>query len=366
MLPVGCLLLLATTSVQAQDQKITDLFPIFVDGKSGYMDRKGQVRISPRFSYGGYFSEGRAVASVPEDRKLGFIDETGNFINKSRFDVAKDFSDGLAAVGYGTYGLNWTSNHKWGYINRDGTFTIKPQFKNTYGFFEGLAAVENDEGNWGFIDKRGKVIIPFDYKYVVSFSEGLACVLIDGNFGFIDKSGKIVIKPVYSMPNKFHEGLAHLAVGDTKEVNLKTQRLFTPAADDLRVFIDKTGKIVFQLPKRAVGAYNFSEGLAQIIMPDGLTAFIDRNGKYVIRPKDYDLAGNFSAGLAPVIVNEKVSFINKTGKIVMKTDYSHAEDFRHGLSWARKGRTIDEGGDGKNIEYYYIDTNGKVVWQSGK
>ena len=43
--------------------------------------------------------------------------------------------------------------------------------------------------------------------------------------------------------------------------------------------------------------------------------YIDKAGKFVINPQ-YQSAGNFNAGLAPVRVCDREGYINKTGKYV--------------------------------------------------
>ena len=50
----------------------------------------------------------------------GYIDSTGKTIIPLRFDDARGFSDGLAAVQVGG---------QWGYIDTLGTFVIQPQFE---------------------------------------------------------------------------------------------------------------------------------------------------------------------------------------------------------------------------------------------
>ena len=61
------------------------------------------------------------------------------------FDLATDFSEGLAAIRVGD---------KWGYINKDGKLKIDFLFDRAKPFCEGMAAVSiNDK--WGYIDKFG-------------------------------------------------------------------------------------------------------------------------------------------------------------------------------------------------------------------
>ena len=49
-------------------------------------------------------------------------------------------------------------NDKFGYINKTGNFSIEPKYKVAKNFSEGLAAVEID-GKWGFINTKGEIII---------------------------------------------------------------------------------------------------------------------------------------------------------------------------------------------------------------
>ena len=63
--------------------------------------------------------------------------------------------------------------------------------------------------------------------------------------------------------------------------------------------------------------------------------------------KKYDDAGNFSEGFARVALNDKVGFIDKTGKQVVPCVYDDAWDFSEGLvgvALAGKSAFIDESG----------------------
>ncbi|ECC1273812.1 WG repeat-containing protein, partial [Campylobacter coli] len=49
-------------------------------------------------------------------------------------------------------------NGRWGFIDRSGKFVIKPKFDSIWDFSEGLAKVKLN-GKYGFIDKSGKIVI---------------------------------------------------------------------------------------------------------------------------------------------------------------------------------------------------------------
>ncbi|ENA9430640.1 WG repeat-containing protein, partial [Campylobacter coli] len=59
------------------------------------------------------------------------------------------FSEGLAGV---------KLNGRWGFIDRSGKFVIKPKFDSIWDFSEGLAKVELNR-KYGFMDKNGKIVI---------------------------------------------------------------------------------------------------------------------------------------------------------------------------------------------------------------
>jgi len=122
----------------------------------GYVDKTGKVIIKPRFDDARRFSEGLAFVQeslyrpkfdgsppFPQTLKTsrevemvtpraGFIDKTGEFVVPlSGFDATCDdcyFSDGLALV---------HMDGKFGYIDQTGKFVIKPKFEIADRFSEG-------------------------------------------------------------------------------------------------------------------------------------------------------------------------------------------------------------------------------------
>lgn len=104
----------------------------------------------------------------------------GDWVIEPRFDQAKDFADGLAAVSL--YG-------KWGFIAKNGQSAIAYRYDQCGPFCEGLARV-NLYGKWGFVDKNGELVIPFKYSKASDFSNGLAKVTIGDKSGYIDKTGE--------------------------------------------------------------------------------------------------------------------------------------------------------------------------------
>lgn len=138
--------------------------------KYGYIDielikRKKELKvlsyafaIKPRFVHAGKFSEGLAPVGLGKDYlnpQWGYIDKKGKFViePQAKWGKAREFSGGLAPVKVGP----WLENGKWGYIDRAGKVVIEAKFDDAKPFSHGLAAVTIDEAI-GYIDKTGKYV----------------------------------------------------------------------------------------------------------------------------------------------------------------------------------------------------------------
>ncbi len=201
-----------------------------------YLDRDGEIVARAPELYSGEFSDGLASFMYMVDKQTyhrlqGYFDKEGRIAIPPSFDVAMNFSEGLAAV---------KKNDRWYYIDKEGkvAITLPDHCGSTREFRNGLAPVklgaelvrdepnnrnEHRGGQWGYIDRTGKVVIPPAFIEgslgKLNFSaEGLACVgtkfddVTERRFGFIDRTGKFVIEPQFLEATHFSSGLAAVQV----------------------------------------------------------------------------------------------------------------------------------------------------------
>jgi len=153
--------------------------------KYGFKDSLGNVVIKAQFDKVGYFYEGLANVTIGAKResylssdgdsatmwvggKMGFIDKTGQYVVKPKYDFCGSFSNGVAVV---------EKDEKWGYIDRTGKEIIKLQYDNASDFWDvnGFAAVSKD-GKWGLIDIKGRIVVPIEHKGAYSTQDGVAII----------------------------------------------------------------------------------------------------------------------------------------------------------------------------------------------
>jgi hypothetical protein len=221
-----------------------------------------------------------------------------------------------------------------------------------------LNSCESKTGRYGYIDKKGKLVIDSTYWKAESFSEGLAYVVDKFGDVFIDKTGKIVLKCENYIGNRnyrFSNGLALVQISDTSGYHLfyidkKGKTIIDGKFNDANDFYEGLACIC-NTAEQTGYFYNKSTGEKQSDTYDFYYSFIDTTGKVIIKP-EYKKAGNFSEGLAWVETNDhKFGYIDKTGKMIIESQrYFEVGNFSEGLAWVKLT-------DGK---YAYIDKTGKI------
>jgi len=373
---LSLILMICCLAIVAKAQHKSDnWFPVMVDGKAGYIDRNGKVVLEPKYDGASQFSEGLARVSVGRDTIIsegfsqGFIDENGTVVIQPQWDVVSYFSEGLAAVGFdqtktsfklGNKTLYTSASHpwyRWGFIDKNGKVIIDTKFSDVSEFRDGIAVANTDphEPKYGFIDRKGNWVIQPQFEHASQFSEGLALVFVKGKYGFIDKTGKIVIRPRFTSARDFSEGVACVRIGGDV---IKPTGMSISNHPGKHAFIDKNGKIVISL--KNASCRSFSEGLASFEEYGKYgEGFIDHTGRVVIKPNGGGQS-DFSEGLRLAILDGGFAWIDKAGKVAIKSPFAFAEDFRNGLA------SVADSLELWKANWGYIDKSGTVIWKPSR
>ena len=325
--------------LQVSQSAASQLFPIHVEDRWGYIDGNGDIAVEPRFLAAGYFREGLAIAAIPKKESLfpssrgglGYIDTTGTEVIPATYLDATDFSEGLAGV--------CTQEGDWIYVDRQGNTALDPSQQGLHAgipFSEGLTPVGSKTG-WHYMDKKGTLVIDATaYRWVTSFSEGLAAVQVrEGLWGFIDKTGTLVIPPRFKGVLPFSEGLAPVQIDrrwayiDTKgeiAISPKFRPLVSRRANVvigvLQIAFLFFGQWLSSPPLTGyLPIHQFSEGLAAVHTGRNKWAYIDKSGEIVVESKNRSglhVPGEFHHGLAESYDGEKLGWMNREGEYVWK------------------------------------------------
>lgn len=153
---------------------------------------------------------------------------------KPQYYSSTDFSEGYAAV---EFYEPIPGIERWMYIDKTGKKAFDKTFSGAFKFENGFADAwvsSNFKTEYGFIDHEGNFHTDDKYRLVGEYSENLAFAHKDGKSGYVDKTGKLVFtipREDFMMP--FKNGLACSGVILKGETKMK------------KAYYDKTGKVVF-------------------------------------------------------------------------------------------------------------------------
>jgi hypothetical protein len=322
---IAVMVLCSGAATSAQNRHFGLPFVVTINGKYGFADANCRMVIPAQYSEAFDFSEG--LAAVKIGQKWGYIDESGKLVISAQFAGAWYFSDGLASVKLDE------QSPLWGFVDKSGLVVIRPQFGMPLWFSEGLVEGYGEKNHilnipLGYVDHAGKYTIHLDepgmeIEFLLGFSEGVARVSMepkhaDGSvgpskYGYIDHNGKWIIPRLFTGADDFHEGLA-AATGE----------------DGTWGYIDKAGQFVISPRFEAAG--EFSEGLAAVKVA-GRWGWIDKSGNLVIEPRFVEEeVGVFRSGMAVLVHDRKVGYINTKGEMVVPQQLDGGSEFVRGVA----------------------------------
>lgn len=326
---------------------IEGMAQVWLDGKTGFVDKDGNEAVPLVYDESSQFSEGLAIVDTitskgesDEIKKYGYVDKTGAEVTPLKYDYAEPFYDGLAYVG---------RDSKYCFINQKGeevTALADHQFR----FYNEKLLVVDDVNGQKLIDLDGNDVTTKSYYTISKFKDGYAVVEeMDGydstlKYGFIDRAGKEITPIIYDSVTDFYEGYAAVAIGDKAGFIDTTGREAIPLKFDYESWFE-----YYKSGYRIDPPMRFSEGYATVML-NGKWGYIDKAGNEII-PIKYDYATAFSEGMAAVQYYNKWGFIDNTGKVEVPFMYDYAEPFANGRAAVivRRGYTDVCG---------YIDKNG--------
>jgi hypothetical protein len=102
------------------------------------------------------FPASEGLRGIKRNGKYGFIDDLGRLRIANRYEDIKPFSEGLAA---------FKIRNKWGFINRDEKIVIQPAYDEASPFSNEYSIIKQ-KGLYGYMNNEGRVVLPARYDAV--------------------------------------------------------------------------------------------------------------------------------------------------------------------------------------------------------
>ncbi|MCH8047038.1 MAG: WG repeat-containing protein [Planctomycetes bacterium] len=328
--------------------------PVEVNGKYGYVDEHGEIAIPLQYDLASEFSEGLARV-MREKTAIEIIDMGGNV--QGTLENAwsySDFSEGLLAY----FEREDRERGESGYLDAQARVVIPPRFSAAFPFVDGRAVVEVGRKH-GIIDRQGDWVVEPQFYCVLTFEKGEATTPFakGEQWGFINRDGEVVLEPRYRDAMPTYQGLTGVWVGTE--------------ADESCGVVDVSGQWVIPPKFRHCGG--FHDDTIPVAVDDKW-GVVDLQGNWIIPPK-YTSANAFHDGLSRVYVgggrNEdycledgKFGFVDRNDKLVIRAKFDDAEDFKDGVARVKKFPRRDP--YGQKTKTGWIDTTGKFIWKPSR
>ena len=171
------------------------------DGTEKTIDYQGMIvnRVSPPTvsNVELIFQSNEGLRGIKRDGKFGFIDERGRLRIANRYDDIGEFHEGVAP---------FKLIGKWGFINTSDQVVINPNYEKVSNFHNGLV-IANRNGKTGVINKKGSSILTFQYDSIHFLPNKKFLLYAGGLRGMADENGIILIDPRFAYLAEIENGL---------------------------------------------------------------------------------------------------------------------------------------------------------------
>jgi len=159
-----------------------DYFLVKKNGKYGFLDKKGRLRISNRYEEAQPFHDGLAAIKLRD--KWGFIDKEEAIVIQPYYSSVEPFHLELSIV---------QKSNKFGLINKSGEEVVGIRWKNIERLESGNYKVEDEAGKLGLISDLGQFILRPSFDELED-SYGKVIVTQNGRQGILDYAGNQLFK----------------------------------------------------------------------------------------------------------------------------------------------------------------------------
>ncbi|RED99738.1 WG repeat protein [Marinoscillum furvescens DSM 4134] len=148
----------------------------------------GRELLSPKDGVEKVLTFEESFFHIIEDGKHGFVDTNGKLRIANRYDSAQYFQEGYAPI---------KLMGKWGFIDKSEILRIQPFYLSSSVYKNGLAIVQVSEG-YGLITRQGEEVVATRWKYIERLGTGNYRVTDwDGKVGLVDVNGRFIVRPNY-------------------------------------------------------------------------------------------------------------------------------------------------------------------------
>ena len=170
-------------------EEVRDMSELFIgvkiDGRWGFVDINGKLRIANQYDNIGPYNEGLAPIKILN--RWGYIDKREDIVVQPAYDTVYHFRGGLCEV---------VKKGKYGLIDAGGKITLDCEYDNLHRLKTGGYLSKKDT-KYGLVSKEGRLLILPRFEYVEDLNNGFVIASRKGKYGLMSSDGVSIIPMIY-------------------------------------------------------------------------------------------------------------------------------------------------------------------------
>jgi len=180
-----------------------------IDGRWGFVDINGKLRIANQYDNIGPYNEG--LAPIKIRGRWGYIDKREDIIVQPAYDTVYNFRGGLCEV---------VKKGKYGLINAAGKITLECEYDDLLKLKTGGYLSKRDN-KYGLVSEKGRLLILPRFDKVEDLDNGFVIASRKGRFGLMSNNGVSIIPMIYEELKYDRFNDVYLAANSTEWIELE-------------------------------------------------------------------------------------------------------------------------------------------------
>jgi hypothetical protein len=179
-----------------------------IDGRWGFVDINGKLRIANQYDNIGPYNEG--LAPIKIRGRWGYVDKREDIIIQPAYDTVYQFKRGLCEV---------VKKGKYGLINAQGKITLECEYDNLIRLKTGGFLIKN-ENKFGLVSSEGRLLILPRFENMIDLDNGFVIASRKGKYGLMSNDGVSIIPMMYDDLKYDTFNDVYLAATSSKWINI--------------------------------------------------------------------------------------------------------------------------------------------------
>ena len=163
------------------------IFIVYWKNKIGILENDGSEIMPLNNKYQKIFNFYNGRAKILKDGRYGFLDRFGNVRVSPQYENVQDFSEGFSAVYLAG---------KWGFVDRNENLIVQPFYSEVKPFSHGTARVK-EKNKWSFVNSQGSKITTTPYDEIIPAEYYKWIIVSNKKYGLADSTGHEILGPKY-------------------------------------------------------------------------------------------------------------------------------------------------------------------------